>query len=356
MEWSRSCRQGAELAGRSICRAREGALHRRPGGGRECGGNEAGDHGQHRLPKARVIGNGARDIHSGIEKAVSGFRKAARCSSASTTTRARARRGADRARVAVGRSHTAVVGSAGRQSAPSVSARWSRAPGSGERSAMAHSAEPDAGAALSSSGKEARAAQARMRRRWRRGGTTDSGIETAASTFGLATRWSSAPARSPCRGGRARATAGDHPLSVSDAVTAGIAVTAIAIAHGRRARSLATGRGHDSVRSDDASSSNRGRLVAVALGRYRQREARAVHARAAAASVDGAEHRDGAQHRDGRDVEVAAGTLAVSSASGAGAERRAVMRERRRGEKCVEPIVAAATTGSSRRGERRLTR
>ena len=150
------------------------------------------------------------------------------------------------------------------------------------------SAEPDAGAVAvvigegSASGAGADAPAVATR------GTTDNGIETAASTFGLATRRSSAPptapARSACRGGRARATAGDHPLSVSDAVTAGIAVTAIAIAHGRRARWLATGRGHDSVRSDDASSANRGRLTAAALGR--QRGARALHARAAAAAGD----------------------------------------------------------------------
>ena len=183
--------------------------------------------------------------------------------------------------MAVGRSHTVVVGLSGRRpssSAPSVSARCSRAPGSGERSAMARSAEPDAGAAVvvigevNASGASADALAVATR------GTTDDGIETAASP--------TAPARSPCRGGRARATAGDHPLSASDAVTAGIAVTAVAIAHGRRARWLASGRGHDSVRSDDASSSNRGRLTAMALGRQRQRGARAVHARAAAAAGD----------------------------------------------------------------------
>ena len=47
--------------------------------------------------------------------------------------------------------------------------------------------------------------------------------------------------------------------------------------------------------------------------------------------------------------------IGAASASGAGTKCRAAMREGRHG-KCVEPIAAAATTGSSRRGERRLTR
>ena len=61
-----------------------------------------------------------------------------------------------------------------------------------------------------------------------------------------------------------------------------------------------------------------------------------------------------------RSAEAGASTVVVGtgegSASGAGMECRAAMREERHGEKCVEPIVAAATTGSSCRGERRLTR
>ena len=48
--------------------------------------------------------------------------------------------------------------------------------------------------------------------------------------------------------------------------------------------------------------------------------------------------------------------IGEAGARGAGTKCRAAMREGRHGEKCVEPIAAAATTGSSRRGECRLTR
>ena len=138
---------------------------------------------------------------------------------------------------------------------------------------------------------------------------TDKRIDTAVSMFGMMTRRTSAAstawARAPRGGGRAGAAAvgsrivdwgcGDsghrrHRLSV--------------IVHGRCARRLAACRGHGSVGSDVASPANHGRLTA-----------------ARRASVEGA------QHRDRRDAEAAAGTLAASSARGAGAERRAAMRE-----------------------------
>ena len=211
---------------------------------------------------------------------------------------------------------------------------------------MARSAEPDAGAAVvvigegNASGASADAPAVATR------GTTDNGIETAASVFGLV----DAPVVGIADGTgtiavqrRSRSFDGRRSPAVGERCSDGGHRR-----HGHRdraramwgmaARSLATGRGHDSVRSDDASSPNRGRLTAAALGR--QRGARAVHAHAAAAagdghapldrasgfsdgtavgrtaarraSVDGAEHRDGAKHRDGRDGEAAAGTLGAS--------------------------------------------
>ena len=174
MERWRRCRQSAELARGSICRAGEGALHCWPGGGRECGGNEAADHGQHYLPKARVIGNGARVTP--IAESKGRYRDSAR--------RLAARRHRQRREHGLGVERIALVWRSG-DHAPLLW-DWQAGDHRRRRRRSARAVRAHRGAAsvrrwrvvpsrmrarpLSSSGKEARAAQARMRWRWDKAG------------------------------------------------------------------------------------------------------------------------------------------------------------------------------------------